>query len=265
MGQGPLRIIQISDTHLFGDQTKSLLGVPTQKSFEAVLDLIKPKIGQFDLIIHSGDLAQDYSMQAYKRLAEMLTPFKVPVYCIPGNHDDPKLMAAAYPLGLLTNNRHIISKDWQIILLDSHKPDAVEGYLAHQELKFMEHCLKENPDHHAIVLFHHQPVPVGSRWLDNLGLSNADEVWKIAARFPKIKAVVFGHVHQVYETEVNKIKCFSAPSTCFQFKRKQDHFGIEKLSPGYRWINLFNDGRIETNVVRTDKYIGEFDEKSTGY
>ena len=248
-----LRIIQISDTHLFGDQSKSLLGVPTQKSFEAVLDLIKPKIGQFDLIVHSGDLTQDYSAQAYKRLADMLQPFKVPVYCIPGNHDDPKVMAATYPVGSVTNNRHIVTKNWQIILLDSHKPSAVEGYLNHNELNFLEHCLNDNPDQHAMVFLHHQPVPVGCRWLDKLGLSNADEFWKIVSRFSKIKAVVFGHVHQVYETEVNKIKCFSLPSTCFQFKRKQDTFGIEKLSPGYRWINLCDDGRIETNVVRTSQ------------
>lgn len=265
MSHAPLRFIQVSDTHLFADKNKILLGVPTQKSFEAVLDLMKSVAGKIDFIIHSGDISQDYSEPAYHRLAEMLEPFNVPIYCIPGNHDEPKIMAEVYPYRLISNDKHIITKNWQIILLDSHKPGAVEGYLSQNELKYLQHCLHTHPEHHAMVMFHHQPVPVGSRWLDNLGLSNVNELWEIVSLFPKLKTILFGHVHQEYEQVMNGIHCYSAPSTCFQFKRKQDHFGIEKLSPGYRWVNLYDDGHIETAVVRTDKYIGEFDDKATGY
>lgn len=265
MNQAPLRFIQISDTHIFSDKNKTLLGVPTQKSFEAVLEVIKQEAGKFDFIIHSGDLAQDYSKEAYTRLADMLEPFNVPIYCIPGNHDDPNIMSQVYPYRLMSNDKQIITKNWQIILLDSHKPGSVDGYIRPDELKYLQHCLHTFPELHAMVIFHHQPIPVGCRWLDNLGLSNADALWDIIKIFPKLKTVLFGHVHQEYEQEMNSVKCYSAPSTCFQFMRKQDHFGIEKLSPGFRWVNLHDDGHIETAVIRTEQYIGEFDEKSKGY
>jgi Icc protein len=265
MGNGFLRILQVSDTHLFADRNKALLGVQPQKSFEGVLDLMRKESGKIDFIIHSGDLSQDYSEPAYIRIAEMLEEFKVPVYCVPGNHDDPKVMAAVYPHAAISNDRHIITKNWQIILLDSHKPGAVEGYLDHHQLNYLQHCLHTYPEHHAIALFHHQPVPVGSRWLDNLGLTNADEFWKIVYEFPRLKNVLFGHVHQEFEKVFNGIHCYSTPSTCFQFMRNQDRFGLENLPPGFRWINLHDDGRLETAVVRTDKYIGVFDEKATGY
>lgn len=265
MSQGPLRIIQISDTHIFSDKDKALLGVQTQKSLEGVLARLKEDAKRFDFIIHSGDLTQDYSEPAYVRVADMLSQFNVPIYCVPGNHDDPKVMAQVYPLGLISNDRHIVTKNWQLILLDSHKPGAVEGYLSHGQLTYLQHCLHTYPEHHAIVLFHHQPLPVGSRWLDNLGLTNAKELWDIISRFPKLKTVLFGHVHQEFETIVNGIHCYSTPSTCFQFMRNQDHFGLEHLPPGYRWIELYDDGSMKTGVTRTSHYIGVFDLEAKGY
>lgn len=265
MSNVPLRIIQISDTHLFADESKVLVGVPTQQSLQAVIDLIKREAGEFDFIIHSGDLTQDYSQPSYIRLVDMLSTLNAPMYCIPGNHDDSGVMAKVFPYLKMSNDKHIVTKNWQIILLDSHKPNAVEGYLEPKEFQFLEKCLTSYPDHQAVIVFHHQPIPVGSLWLDNLGLTNADEFWKIIARFPKVNTVLFGHVHQQFEKVVNSIKCYSTPSTCFQFKRHQDDFGIEKLSPGFRWVHLYEDGSVQTEVVRTEHYIGVFEEKCKGY
>lgn len=265
MSSVPLRIIQISDTHLFADEKKALVGVPTQQSLQAVIDLIKREAGEFDIIIHSGDLTQDYSRPSYIRLVDMLSTLNKPMFCVPGNHDDSDTMAEVYPYLQMSNDKHILTKDWQMILLDSHKPTAVEGYLEPKELKFLEDCLTLHPDQQAIIVFHHHPMPVGSLWLDKLGLTNADELWKIIGRFSKVNTVLFGHVHQQFEHVVNGVKCYSTPSTCFQFKRHQDEFGIEKLPPGFRWIHLYDDGRLETAVVRTDHYVGVFEEKCKGY
>jgi len=265
MDSDTLKIIQISDTHLFAQDGQSLLGVPTQESLDAVIESIKREAGAFDMVIHSGDLTQDYARLSYIRVAEMVSQLNAPIYCVPGNHDDPKLMADVYPHERMMNDKHILHKTWQIILLDSHKHHAVYGYLADKELAHLEHCLSSYPNHHALIVFHHQPMPVGSRWLDELGLQNADDFWKLVTRFKNVKTVLFGHVHQVFEQEVHGVKCYSAPSTCFQFKRHQDEFGIEKLSPGFRWIHLHEDGRIETGVIRVDHYVGEFEGQSKGY
>lgn len=265
MSEAPLRIIQISDTHLFSDPNKKLLGVPTQKSLEAVLEHIRRHAQPFDFIIHTGDLTQDYSEPAYQRLASMLTVFNVPVYCVPGNHDDPGLMSTIYPYMTLTKDRHIVRKHWQLILLDSHKPDAVEGYLKKSELDFMQHCLQTFSEQHAVVLFHHHPIPVGSQWLDKLMLSNADELWAITTHYPKLKSIFFGHVHQHHEEKTKGIACYSVPSTCIQFKRHQEKFGLEKLPQGYRTISLYPNGQVETQVIRIPEYIGDFDTNALGY
>src|SRR5947207_12757305 len=106
MGDSPLRIVQISDIHLFGGKEKTLLGVNTQESFQAVVDLLQADEKKPDLILLSGDLSQDGSESSYLRLAEILKDFMLPIYYVPGNHDDGKMLSLVYPLGNITHHRH---------------------------------------------------------------------------------------------------------------------------------------------------------------
>ncbi len=260
----PFRIVQISDIHLFESQEKALLGVKTEDSFNAVVSLLET-VSRPDLIILGGDLSQDGSRASYVRVAEKLKIFEVPVYCVVGNHDNADMLQDVYPLGNVTDQRHIVLKDWHIILLNSQIPDRVEGALDLSQLQYLEHCLQMYPEHHAIVVFHHQPVPVGCAWLDNLGLKNASALWSMLANFPKMHTILFGHVHQVHEGKKNNIAYYSAPSTCIQFKRNSDNFGLEKLPPGFRWVDLYPEGRLETGVSRASEYVGQFDENAKGY
>jgi Icc protein len=265
MPRSALRIIQISDIHLFAEGDRELLGVNTRKSFYAVLDQLRLDPVHPQMIILSGDLSQDGSEASYRYLAQQLKEFKVPVYYVPGNHDDAKVMLRVYPDENISGHKHIVLKEWQIILLDSHKPKAVEGYLDPSQLHYMQHCLQTYPEHRAIVVFHHQPVPMSSVWLDQVGLTNAEEFWAVAANFPALTTVLFGHVHQLKEGKRNGIKYYSTPATCFQFKGQSDQFGLEKLAPGYRWLDLYPDGEMKTDICRVPQYIGNFDESSEGY
>lgn len=262
-----MKILQISDMHIFNDSHGELLGVNTQKSFEAIIDLIEieERDEQTDLILLTGDLSQDGSANSYKRIASHLKSFNVPIYFIPGNHDYSHVMEQIYPCDNILSNRRMVFPHWQFILLDSQKPGEVAGYLAQSELEFMRDCLEEYKDRHAIIVFHHQPVAVGSYWLDNLGVKNANEFWELAAKYPNIRTVIFGHVHQEFNATHHGIQCISPPSTCIQFKPNQDHFGLDNIPPGYRWIKLSDDGKLETGVRRWAYYIGEFLADAKGY
>lgn len=260
-----IRMIQISDIHLFGNQEKLLLGVKTQESFQATINSLKKKINKIDLMVLSGDLSQDGSIMAYEYLADELKSFGIPIYWIAGNHDDMDMMKQVYPRESMTNQKQIILKKWQIILLNSQKPKAVEGYLTASELQYLRQCLHSYPNHHTIIFFHHHPVSVGCGWLEPIGLQNATEFWEMIAPYPQIKGVFFGHVHQEFAQTIGNIPCYSAPSTCFQFKPKQVSFALEKIPPGYRWIELHANGCLKTAVERAPQYIGTFDVNAKGY
>jgi Icc protein len=265
MNDVPLRIVQITDMHHFSDKNRALLGVNTHDSFIAVLDLLRADPIQPDLILLTGDLSQDETESSYLQVSDAIKDFPMPVYWLPGNHDSGKLMAHVYPRENISNLKHIVLEHWQLILLDSHIPGAVEGHLDHVQLKFMQHCLDMFPEHQAILVFHHQPIPVGCAWLDKLGLTNADEFWHILERYPRVNTILFGHVHQQHEGEKNGIKYFSTPSTCIQFKTNSDPFALDDLPPAYRWIDLFPNGELKTGVCRVAHYVGTFDKNATGY
>lgn len=265
MTQRPIRIAQISDLHVFADPNRALLGVNTQESFDAVLKMVKDSIADTDIVILSGDLSQDGSAASYLRVADAVTTLDRPVYIFPGNHDNVEMMYSIYPRGRINIDRQLIIDNWNIIFLNSQIPGKVAGHLDEAELRFMERCLEACPNHHALVMFHHQPMPVGTEWLDRLGVDNAEEFWVRVRRYPQVKHVIFGHIHQEFEQEKYGIQCYAAPATCFQFKGMIKKFALDNVPPGYRWIHLFHDGRITSGVNRVPEYVGVFDRDATGY
>jgi Icc protein len=259
------RVVQLSDLHLYADQEKTLLGVNTYQSFSATLDLLKKDSTPPDLILLTGDLAQDNSELAYQAVKDAFNSFSTPIHYIPGNHDDISLMTRVLPSANFSSLKQIILGPWQFILLNSQKPHAVEGYIDDAQFNFLENCLQMYPHHHAIIVFHHQPVPVGVTWLDKIGLTNADKLWETLARYPHVHTLLFGHVHQAHVGEKNGIPYYSTPSTCIQFKRNCVDFALEELPPAYRWIDLYPNGDLKTDICRTSHYMGVFDANAKGY
>lgn len=252
-------IIQISDCHLFSDKKQSLLSVKTYESLSAIVALIQLKQPEAEIIIVSGDISQDDSPQSYENFIEIMKSLNVSMNAVPGNHDNSTMMKILFPI------KSIILESWQIILLNSQKPHFVKGFLDEDELKFLENKLASHSNLFSIIFFHHQPIRVDSVWLDKIGLSNSEDFWERLTSFPNVKAVFFGHVHQEFIGKNKNVPCYGAPSTCFQFKANHNDFALENIPPGFRWIDLYDDGTIKTGITRLDRYIGIFEKDAKGY
>jgi Icc protein len=61
------------------------------------------------------------------------------------------------------------------------------------------------------------------------------------------------------------VRVLGTPSTCFQFKPDSHDFGLDITSPGYRTIDLYADGGIETQVVRLPEPLVGLQFNSQGY
>lgn len=265
MNHPPVRIVQLSDLHLFANQKSELLGVNTAISYQAVVELLKKDSVIPQAILLTGDLSQDESEQAYLNLGKVIQQVKVPVYWIPGNHDSNQLLTSIFPQNNISNVKHILFDHWQIILLNSQREGRVEGYLSGEQLNFMQECLNRYPEHFAIIALHHQPLPVGSAWIDRMGLTNAEIFWETIKPHSQIKTILFGHVHQESDNQKNGVACYSVPSTCFQFKTNSEKFALENIPPGYRWLDLYKNGEMKTGIKRVSYYVGMFEEKISGY
>ena len=263
-----MRVVQITDTHLFGDARVALLKLNTQDSFEKVMDLVIRNETSIDVVLGTGDIAQDASPEAYLRVAQAMQSLKAPFYWIPGNHDRRQVMESLSPWEHAFTNLVTLGK-WQIIMLDSSVMGEVYGCLNDRELQGLEKSLQAVQQHseveHVLVCLHHNPVEGSAAWMAGIGLHNNEEFLAVIDRFTCVRAVLYGHLHQELDFQRKGVRYLCTPSTCIQFKPEVQDFMLDDVNPAYRWLNLLPDGRIESEVVRVTGYVFEVDHTSTRY
>lgn len=260
----PLRVLQLTDPHLLASADGELMGVNTRSSLEAVIAQVLQAHGQPDLVLATGDLAQDGSEQAYQALAQQLSVFSCPTAWLAGNHDDARCLKAV-AAGQGADQRSLVLGGWQIILLDSSVPGKVHGELAESELEFLQARLEAHPELPTLVTLHHHPVDISAQWMIDIGLHNREALWRIIDRFPQVRIVLWGHIHQVFEQRRNGVQLLASPSTCIQFTSGAQEFSVEDKAPGYRWLELEAGGHFTTEVGRALNFRFELDRNSTGY
>lgn len=259
-----VRIVQFTDPHLHESLDGVLLGLNTHQSLTRVIEQARQEVPCPDAILATGDISQDYSPASYQRFHQWMEAFDCPFRWCPGNHDEKSLMASAAESGNASDNTLDLGS-WLILMLDTAVPKKVPGNLADDQLALAKETFLQYPDHHILVVFHHQPVPMGSRWIDEQKIANGDALIALVQQFPQVKGLLWGHVHQERHDQLGDLQLISTPSTCIQFKPKSDDFMLDTLAPGYRVLDLHDDGSISTWVSRIEAMNFEIDFSTKGY
>ncbi|HUO82628.1 MAG TPA: 3',5'-cyclic-AMP phosphodiesterase [Gammaproteobacteria bacterium] len=247
----PLCLLQITDPHLFAHDGGEIEGVNTQTSLSAVLAGAQARADwPPQAVLATGDLVHDHTRAGYERFRTNLAGFGLPVYCIPGNHDEPGLMREMLDTAPFQFCGAAEYGPWAIAMLDTHLPGSNGGRLGDSELARLDALLAGWPDRHVLVCLHHQPVPMGSPWIDSLGIEDVDELLAIVARHGNVRALLWGHVHQESDRMRDGLRLMSTPSTCAQFAPFTEVFTVDDAAPGYRWLELAADGGIVSEVIR---------------
>lgn len=266
--QNPIKITQITDTHLYGTPSGTLLKMNTNETLDHVIELVKTHEKDIDLILATGDIAQDATDKAYGNFLETIARLKTPFRWIPGNHDNATVMNRIAE-GTDASEKTAQLNNWLIVLLDSSILGQVHGKLADTEMSFLSSALRAAEEdesiEHCLITMHHNPVPGNSAWMKDIGLENDDEFFEIVKTSSKVKCVLYGHIHQELDFEHEGVRCLCTPSTCIQFKPKVTSFSLDRVNPGYRSIQLFTDGSIESEVRRVSGETFEADYNSPGY
>jgi len=249
----PVWLLHLSDLHLFSDESGELYGVNTARTFEQALKRgLADLPGPLHAILVTGDVADDGRRETYERFAATMSVAGVPVVCCPGNHEELAAMSSSLDTAPLQYCGSMDVAGWRIVALSSHVSGADWGSLAAAELDLLDRQLAGAPERHALVCLHHQPVEVGSPWLDAVGLRNADEFERVLGRHRNVRCVLFGHVHQESDQSRAGVRYLSAPSTCAQFTPRTTSCVMDLRPPGFRWLRLDPQGTIETAVVWLD-------------
>lgn len=266
--QDPIRLVQITDSHLYGQAHGTLLKMNTHDSLHQVVELIRRKEGQIDLILATGDIAQDASPQAYTEFLELVEPLDAPLRWIAGNHDKTWVMQEIGD-SLNASEKAVRINRWLLLFLDTSVEGQVHGQLSEAELSFLADSLKDAQADadidHCLICLHHNPTEGSADWMKEIGLKNADRFLRLVEGASKVRCVVYGHIHQELDYELEGVRFLCTPSTCIQFKPDATDFALDRMNPGYRTLRLLANGDIDTEVFRVEGSVFEADFSSTGY
>lgn len=197
----------------------------------------------------TGDIVQDGTRAAYARFREAVTSIGLPIYCVPGNHDLREMMREVlqgepfhYCDALEINN-------WLIAGVDSCMEGKAAGHIGQGELDRLERLVTDTRAGHVMVCLHHPPLPVGSKWLDEVALHNGGEFLQRISAAGKVRLVLFGHVHQAFDDVHRSVRIVGTPSTCRQFAQGSEAFALDEKPPAYRRIELHADGHVDTELI----------------
>ena len=252
-----VQLLQVTDPHLFGDPATELYGVNTAESLRLTLAAALADGPAPDAVLVTGDIGDDMSAAAYAQFRRLLSACGAPVFCLPGNHDDPSLMAQLLDDDAFRYCGRARLGGWGLVLLDTHVPGRPHGRLAEPELARLDADLRALQDVPVLVGLHHPPVPVGSAWLDGVGLKNGTAFLEVIDRHPQVRCVLAGHVHQEFDAQHGRARLLATPSSCAQFTPLTERCVMDRRPPGYRRLSLHDDGSFTTRVGWLSRLVGE--------
>jgi Icc protein len=243
------RVLHVTDSHLFADANGALRGTITNLTLSAVIDHIQLSGWPADVVAMTGDVIQDDSAAAYERFRTIMTRLGLPVHCVPGNHDVRTLMKAALDSPPFHYCASVEIGNWLITGIDSCVEGDAGGRVSAEELARLEGILSNTDAEHVAVCLHHPPLPMGSKWLDSVGLSDADTFLHLITNAGNVRTTLFGHVHQPFDEVRDSVRIIGTPSTCAQFKPASEKFALDSNPPAYRRVSLHEDGSIQPELI----------------
>ncbi len=253
----PVKLLQLTDLHLSADQNAEMSGRNVQQQVDEVVDAaLKDPLWPADVLVITGDIAdtmdEDDFRRIYHRLGARLAGLDTKVCCIPGNHDHSALLKDILPEYGIQTAGCFICGNWQVLLLDSSIPGQKGGKLGPKQLNELDQLLPHKKTQHCLVMIHHPIIDIKCHWMDLMKVVNGDELLRRLAPLPGEKIVVWGHAHQEFDEIREGVRLLGTPAACpVQYKPLSKEYALdENQRPGYRWCILYDDGVIDSRVVR---------------
>lgn len=213
-----LRILHLSDTHLLAGAARHEGLVDTVAALRFTLAGLE-NAGQLDLVVASGDVSDDGSVESYSTLNQLIGDFAARhgaavVYAM-GNHDqragfwevlgtghDPKLAPSAvepvkFDGGPITGVSLV--NGFKVISLDSSVPGRTHGFLDEDQLQWLRTVSQPSGTQQlapngSIVVVHHPPVPPVTPLHHGIELQNPQDLAR-ALEGSDVVAIFSGHYH----------------------------------------------------------------------
>jgi 3',5'-cyclic AMP phosphodiesterase CpdA len=256
-------IAQITDTHIKPQGVLAYGRLDTAPYLERAVAHLLALRPRPDLVLATGDLVDGGRPDEYRRLHDLLAPLPMPVYLIPGNHDEREALATAFPdHAYLPRDGRFIQYAVEgypvrLLALDTLVPGQVGGLLCAERLSWLASRLAEAPARPTVIFMHHPPFATGIARMDAHGLANAPEFAEIVGRHRHVARIVCGHLHRPIQAIVGGTLATTAPSTAHQVALDlEDEPLAFTMEPPACQLHVWSP---ETGLITHTSYIGNFD------
>lgn len=235
-------VFQISDTHLRAEpHTPHKRGPRTMDpddSLEAslgALEGVRP-----DLVLLTGDLTDDGSVPALRRLRDRVEQLGAPMLAVAGNHDDPA------NVGDVFGQSGVVEVGaWRVVGVETFVKRRNHGLV---DVEAVVHTLDALDRRPTIVAMHHGPrSPSTHRWFRLIG---DDLLVDALSQRPHVRAIVSGHLHEVFRYHENGLELCGAPSSWYAIEHTGDSYElvVDGLV-GAQVLTLGDDGSFACQPV----------------
>ncbi len=253
-----LFVAQLSDPHI--TEHLGLVPIDPAERLRAVVDEINSRSTPVDLVLVTGDLTDDGTVEQYATLTDILRGLTARVMVLPGNHDRDGQMreslAQFLPNDLADDHLGYVIDDLElrIVCIDTTHPDRHDGVISEASQAWLEATLTES-DRPTMVFMHHPAIKSGIIWMDAMALSNADAFHNTITKYPHVVAVSAGHLHRSFSGRIAHAAATVAPSTSHQLNLNftADKAGLV-LEPSAYLIHYWNDDALVTHTVPVGDY-----------
>lgn len=216
-------LCQISDLHLKPGRRLAYGRVDTATMLERCVAHLNALPQRPDAVIATGDLVDAGRPEEYALLRELLEPLRMPLYLLPGNHDDRDALRAAFPehdwmaAGPAPFVQYAIdAHPVRLVALDTVVPGEGGGALCAARLEWLDRTLAAAPGRPTVVAMHHPPFATGIGHMDRLGLADPAPLADVIRRHPQVERIVAGHLHRAIDVRFAGTLAGTCPSPAHQ-------------------------------------------------
>jgi Icc protein len=221
-----------------------------------------------DVVVITGDLTESGLSTEYANLSAMLRrTLSMPVYVIPGNHDqrDNFRSSLAHLPGVTSDpgfvQYAVEDHPVRLVMLDTLVPGANHGELSGAQLEWLDRTLAARPAQPTVVGMHHPPFATGIPHMDKIALLNAGTFRSVIARHRQVERIVCGHHHRPIVGQCAHAIVSISPSVAHQVELTFDPAdpGAFNFEPPAFQLHMWQDKTgFVSHTVYTESYGGPY-------
>ncbi|TDC56389.1 phosphodiesterase [Actinomadura sp. KC345] len=261
-------IAQLSDIHLAaGRDGRVDDGSGPVRALRAAVSSLLSLPARPDAVVLTGDLADGGLSAEYARLHALLSPLPMPVYPMPGNHDDRDEMRKAFKdhpavagIGGAPQSPVQYAVDVagvRLVCCDTTVDGHPHGHMSEDRLAWLDRTLRDAPDTPTVVATHHPTFPIGIRFIDDMRFVDPAGFASVISRHRQVVRVISGHVHRGSVGSLAGTVCTTCPSTYRQLFLDLTQPGRAAVTgepAGFAIHLVGRDGTATTHFVPTGNY-----------